>query len=173
MTDATTTIEAPAGLESEVCSRCGGTGNYSYCPRFGTRCFKCDGHKRVYTKRGAVAAKFLESIRSKPVGEIKVGDVVWANEFSFSGWAKVESIEPTTDENCGGWLIVDDERVPTPAGLFNIVLTGKDGRGVDLRSTPQTTMFRMALKAEEKAETMARAIAYQATLTKAGTVRKK
>lgn len=25
------------------CSRCGGTGSYRFCPRFGTTCFKCGG----------------------------------------------------------------------------------------------------------------------------------
>lgn len=31
------------GLTVE-CSRCGGSGNYSYCPSHGTTCFKCGGH---------------------------------------------------------------------------------------------------------------------------------
>lgn len=27
-----------------ACTRCKGTGHYSYCPRYGTTCFRCDGN---------------------------------------------------------------------------------------------------------------------------------
>lgn len=30
---------------NKPCTRCGGSGHYSYCQRFGTTCFKCDGNK--------------------------------------------------------------------------------------------------------------------------------
>jgi hypothetical protein len=30
---------------NKPCTRCGGSGHYSYCERFGTTCFKCDGNK--------------------------------------------------------------------------------------------------------------------------------
>lgn len=39
----------------EICPRCGGTGEYSYCARFGTTCFQCEGNgvvKRYENKNG-------------------------------------------------------------------------------------------------------------------------
>ncbi|QWY83595.1 hypothetical protein [Rhizobium phage RHph_X2_26] len=30
-------------LERETCTRCGGSGNYSYCESYGHKCFKCEG----------------------------------------------------------------------------------------------------------------------------------
>lgn len=55
-----------AGLETVTCSRCCGSGNYSWCQRYGTTCFKCGGRKAVLTKRGAAAAALLDRLRSKP-----------------------------------------------------------------------------------------------------------
>ena len=43
------------------CTRCGGSGNYSYCQRFGTKCFKCDGNKQqVVTPTKAEIARLLK-----------------------------------------------------------------------------------------------------------------
>lgn len=33
-----------------VCGRCGGCGNYSFCPRYGTTCFQCSGSGKVRDK---------------------------------------------------------------------------------------------------------------------------
>lgn len=63
-------------FETETCSRCGGSGSYSYCQMYGTTCFKCGGHKRVFTKRGQAAFAWLKSQRMRKVSELKVGDAV-------------------------------------------------------------------------------------------------
>lgn len=34
-----------------TCSRCGGSGHYSYCERYGTSCFKCEGNKMTLPRR--------------------------------------------------------------------------------------------------------------------------
>jgi hypothetical protein len=44
-------------FEMETCSRCGGTGRYSYNPFHGDVCFKCRGRKRTFTRNGAAARK--------------------------------------------------------------------------------------------------------------------
>lgn len=42
-------------FETESCSRCGGSGQYSFCTMYGSTCFKCGGSKRQYTRAGKVA----------------------------------------------------------------------------------------------------------------------
>jgi hypothetical protein len=61
-------------LETTACSRCSGTGHYSYCQRYGTICFKCSGRKIVYTKRGHAALQFLNNLRTKKLIDLQAGD---------------------------------------------------------------------------------------------------
>lgn len=61
-------------LEHVTCSRCGGSGHYSYTQRLGTLCAKCLGAGTVYTKRGRAARDYLDALRSKPARELQVGD---------------------------------------------------------------------------------------------------
>lgn len=49
--------------ESEPCSRCGGSGNYSYNQIDGTRCFKCRGCGVQYTRRGKAAQEKVQILR--------------------------------------------------------------------------------------------------------------
>lgn len=44
------------------CSRCGGCGNYSFCPAYGTTCFKCQGQGKVATK---LTAKLLKTVQAE------------------------------------------------------------------------------------------------------------
>lgn len=46
-----------------ACSRCGGTGNYSYCSMYGTTCFKCRGNKTYLSKAGATAAAAIDAFK--------------------------------------------------------------------------------------------------------------
>lgn len=39
-----------------TCNRCNGKGTYSYCPRYGTMCFKCQGAGKVQTTTAAIKA---------------------------------------------------------------------------------------------------------------------
>ena len=133
-------------LETVTCGRCGGTGNYSYCQRYGTTCFGCGGTGKKYTKRGQAAFDFLVSLRSKTVGELKVGDKILD---TFGGkWRTVETIE------------IKDKgyEIKTPGNTWA-------GYGAD-------TVFRVAQTAEGKQATMEAALDYQDTLTKTGTPRK-
>ncbi len=47
--------------EREPCTRCHGSGNYSYCQSHGTRCFKCGGTGKQLTKRGRAAREYATS----------------------------------------------------------------------------------------------------------------
>ena len=64
-TTAPAPVQAPS-FETETCSRCAGSGNYSYCPGYGNRCFKCSGKGRVYSKRGHAALDFQQALLRVP-----------------------------------------------------------------------------------------------------------
>lgn len=67
--------------EREICSRCGGSGHYSYNPRYGTVCFKCGGSGKQLTKDARKSKQkvdeFLNEHFSKPASQIKKGDYVY------------------------------------------------------------------------------------------------
>lgn len=152
----TTTTETK--LETKTCPRCGGSGHYSFCPRYGTKCFQCGGVGRVYTKRGRAARAYLETIRSKALGELVAGDVVL-----------YEGIPGVTGDR---WVTIASGVPVDATGLVDVEGTDKRGMTCGWRGSRTDTLVRVAQSAEQKAETYARAVAYQATLTKAGTVRK-
>ena len=64
--------------EQTTCTRCGGSGSYSYCQTYGTRCVKCAGSGKAATKRGAKAAvavkAFMAEQFSVPVETLVAGD---------------------------------------------------------------------------------------------------
>lgn len=146
-------------FETQTCSRCGGSGSYSYCQMYGSRCFKCGGAGKVYTKRGRIAYNlYMESLKV-PAGSLKIDDLlycenVFANKAHFS---KIVSIEPNgvTDpqySNCG---------------YLSITTASNNGL-----QCPANYMVRKGWDAESKAAFRSFALAYQDTLTKTGTVRK-
>jgi hypothetical protein len=150
-------------LERETCSRCGGSGTYSYCQMYGTRCFKCAGRQEVLTKRGAAANAYLTKLRSKPASELKIGDTILSDGMlSRARWEKVVEIRPG-DRDLDGGAIINGEVIP-PA----IVI---ETPGCRYHTTPDQ-MFRVFVSKEHEIETLRQAIAYQATLTKAGQPRK-
>lgn len=80
-TTATATSTRTPAFETQTCGRCGGSGTYSYCSRYGRVCFGCAGRKWVLTKRGQAAQAFFRGLyRTKPVEALAVGD-----RFSSSG----------------------------------------------------------------------------------------
>lgn len=140
-------------IETETCTRCGGSGHHSYCQMYGTTCFGCGGSGRRYTKRGAAAAAFLKSLRSKRLADFQPGDLFYMEPgpFSKGGFSKVT--ESGADKYNAGYWMVSTETLGGYAG------------------SPDS-LQRMGLNAEQKAATRKQALEYQATLTKAGTVRK-
>lgn len=89
-------------FEAETCSRCGGSGHYSYCQRYGTTCFKCAGAKQVLTKRGRVAQALYTSLLSRPAYTLQPGDQIWDIVVTMGGdigskWYHVESVERKDD----------------------------------------------------------------------------
>lgn len=142
-------------LETTTCSRCAGSGHYSYCPGYGSTCFKCGGLGWVLTKRGRVANEYLRTLRSKPASALVAGDVILYEGFTAgslrvpSKWHTVTGVTPDADRP--GFLKVECE-----------------GYG---SSVSPDSMYRIRQTREALASTMAEAVAYQSTLTKLGTPR--
>ena len=143
-------------FETEVCSRCGGTGHYSFNGEH-SRCYKCDGRNgaRALTKRGKAAqAWFLDQV-SKRADAFAVGDVVRMS----TGLENITSIESfETGARVNG----------VPMTNLKFTVTGEAGGFKAHKSKP------LSFHDDEGREAMKRAaLAYQETLTKAGTPRKR
>ncbi len=152
-------------IETKTCSRCGGSGSYSWCQRYGSRCFKCAGAGKVYTKRGLAAHNFFENLLSKPAGQLKPGDKIKTDMVTSEGvgkwWETVVEVRWGTDQD--GGYIVDG----VTKRYFHII-TNKCDHGI----FNDTDMYRVAATKEQKAAAFQQALAYQATLTQTGTVKK-
>lgn len=156
------TTQYTSGFETVTCSRCGGSGHYSYCQMYGTTCFKCRGRKVVFTKRGAAAFDWYLKALSRPAGELAVGDVIYEEpDFVFhthkGGFFRITEIAPDT-------TLYNGEVRPEYLRIQTKVMG---------HCCPNTQLFRVAHTAEQKAAVKARAMEYQASLTKLGTPRKR
>lgn len=150
-------------LETVTCTRCGGTGNYSYCQMYGSRCFKCHGSGKQYTKRGHAAALYLESLRRRKGADVKVGD--WIKMYGIAGFSKttfykVETIACTFAPGYSNHGQLEFHGVSAKGETMGYH-TGPDG------DVP------LGFGKAEKMAQYAKAVEYQNTLTKAGTPRKR
>ena len=145
-------------FESKVCTRCGGTGNFSFCLRYGSTCFKCHGAGDVLTKRGAAAQKYLNELRTKKASDFVVGDVIKCTGVSSYWFARITEIR---------------KRTPTHRGTRLTFITENKKVGTHTMHTYDDHQFRIGETAEQKTASREAALAYQATLTKAGTPRKR
>ena len=154
----------PAGFETQVCGRCLGSGTYSRCQRWGTTCFACGvtpnvpGPGIVLTKRGAVARKFYRGLLpTKRVGDLVVGD-----KFNDRGRRTVVEISEPFD-----WSYTSNGEVKT----LTVRNVQTKNMGYPCKGVDETVQ--MLPTVEQRDAAMAAALAYQDTLTKTGTVRKR
>lgn len=141
-------------FENVTCSRCAGSGKFSYCQMYGSTCFKCHGDGKTLTKRGHAAQLWLNAQKRKPGSAVVVGDTIMVDGipgFSASYWGKVTEISAACDIT-----------VVAVKGGQSMILNGWGGQDVRVSQTK-----------ERLAELRAGALAFQATLTQAGTVRKR
>lgn len=165
-TTETTTTTPVLKFERETCGRCGGSGSYSYCQRYGSTCFGCAGSGVRLTKRGAAASQWLIARLQVRAEDAKVGQRLLDSVVTVNGvgnvWRTVESVE-VGEEHVVGWSGTGDARVEHKGRTVLIRWRGK------AEATGYTGIsFRRRPTAEELAE----AIAYQGTLTKLGKPRK-
>lgn len=164
------------GFEVQTCSRCGGTGHYSYCQRFGTICFKCRGGMVVFTKRGAEAYRFFNELLSIKAKDIQPGMEVRALTLTATGelggdrcWSKVTALE--------------DNNITRRTGVYRNRGTAEefiDYNGTNIVSEHMTfcgvdpeAIYRVRGTLDERKAALEKAMAYQATLTKTGTVKRR
>lgn len=148
--------------ETEVCGRCGGSGHYSYCQMYGTRCFGCSGKGRVYTKRGTAALAYARTLRTVKASEVQVGWLLWndGGPFSKAGWFTVTAVGR---EDGSRYMGKDEEWHP-----YFMLDTSQGGIGTFEDSMVQAVPDKATLR-----DVKVKALEYQATLTKTGTVRKR
>ena len=114
-------------FDTEPCSRCGGTGQYSFNQVDGTRCYGCSGTgAKIVRKHAAMAREWAEALRKvkQPiVSDIEPGDMI----ARHGKWVTVERID--VDKSIPmGWLHIDDERVEH---AWKAVVTYADGTSQD------------------------------------------
>jgi hypothetical protein len=191
----TTTAQLPCDkptlFESDVCTRCGGCGNYSWNAMTGSRCFKCGGRGRTMTKRGAEAQRFFRASLSKRADELQPGDKIFDDGvpgFAAAGWHEVERVTSNADERSTGRILKATEAAEAGATVLPYEFAGRgrvDGevivyqglnvhaQGGGMSAADPGHIFRVAASRERKAEAREQALAYQETLTKQGKPRKR
>ena len=170
----TTNETAPARrFETETCSRCGGSGHYSYCQAYGTTCFRCSGRKQTYTKRGAAALAFYESLCKVRADSLKIGDVIRCGGVT-NGGTPFDFFATVTGVGVDTGARSVDQVTGELRPMFTITtVCKKRGNLVSgLTVGDGSALVRKAQTADEKAAKLAQAYDYQETLTKAGTPRK-
>ena len=144
-------------FETETCSRCSGSGHFSYNQITGTQCFRCHGQKVTYTKRGQAALAYSRTLREITVADVEVGTrIYWGNGGRCTITAKGE-LKPS-----GMRVQVDGVMVD----VMCMDVHGRDGF-VTTKSPNETVRMGWTQDMIDKVT------AYQANLTKAGTVRKR
>ena len=159
-------MKAKPTFEHETCSRCCGTGNYSYNPVSGSRCFGCGGIGYKLTKRGRAAQNFLNAMREMPLENFEIGDLI-----RFDGFHAGSYVEPTR------WAkVISKEIVPaTEVGYVNnyeLCVKVETSQGTVTGFVGGKSTWRKGFSAEQKQAQVNEALAYQETLTKTGKPRK-
>lgn len=154
-------------FERTTCSRCGGSGHYSYCQGYGTKCFKCHGSGKALTKRGSIAyTHFLDSLKVR-LDSLKVGDLMQIDDVILGRiyFAPIVEIKPSgskyLNKTTGEWESLGMDYVT------NHKKYGKSGL-----TAQGNYMVRKGWDGPTKTAKRAEALSYQDTLTQAGTVRK-
>lgn len=160
-------------FEIENCSRCGGSGKYSWCQTHGDTCFKCGGTGISYTKRGAAAFAYMKSLVMVPASDIKVGDLIRAEIISPYQITKYNATVSEINENADfkSQYYVNGELVDSPPHMAIKHTNAKLGDGV-IYALPDTKI-QIVPTAEQLEDLQKQAIEYQSTLTKTGKPKKK
>lgn len=162
----------PRRLETETCSRCGGTGRYSYCQMYGSTCFKCSGSGKQYTKRGAAALAWFTAQRTRKAKDVEIGQ--WVIALGVPGFSKNAAIKIETMYTRLRSGSHTDSKTGETVWSNHLYLDGftTKGEAYSLGMFPESDVT-IALTKAEGAALLARAVEYQDTLTKAGTPRKR
>lgn len=155
-------------FEHTECSRCGGSGSFSFNLMHGSMCYGCNGSGYKLTPRGRAAQHFLNRMREIPMENFQIGDSIRFDGFHAGSyvqptqWAKITSVEFITGKQAG-------YANPENADLQCVRLETTYGSAVGFVGK---TTYRKGFAAEEKQQQVNQALAYQETLTKTGKPRK-
>ena len=148
------TTDNPLRFEREICSRCLGTGHYSYNSMTGSTCFKCHGKREVLTPRGRKALEWFRAQSTVPMSAVTLGQRVMMD----GGWFTVREIITES----GNKSKVGDQWVP----MYEL-----RGKNMGICATPDHKV-QLKLPAAEHNALLAKAIEFQNTLTERGKPRK-
>jgi ribosomal protein L40E len=139
-------------FENVTCTRCGGTGKYSWNPIELDRCRKCGGSGFCFTKRGQAAFQHYLASQNVAVEELEAGMFIW-DTIKNNRWVRIESIGRSA--SCA-------------------ILNGQHVHYIEIETSrathcvfPETTV-RAVKNEEQRKQQLAQALEYQATLTKTG-----
>lgn len=144
-------------FEHTICGRCGGCGRYSYNQIDGDRCFGCLGTGFALTRRGNAAQEFYRNLLTVLAGDVTVGMRVKDNAGSKFTVADIERA-------VRGHRIVDGEKIALEVVSFTSVGGNRYGYSATVHMT-------MIPSEAQRSEMVAKALAYQDTLTRAGSPR--
>ena len=141
-------------FETTTCSRCCGSGKYSFNLIHGSRCYGCGGSGKVLTKRGKAAQKWFRDAISRPAREVPVGWLVWWPDVSAMGKSK--------------WVTVADSSEPHQIGTSGngeplMVVDFITMSGSKCGVSPDT-LVRAVESIAQRDAVLQQAIAYQETL---------
>ena len=141
-------------FESESCSRCGGSGKYSFNHMDGDRCYGCRGTGYKLTKRGQAAYALYRHLLTRKGSDMAVGMQILTEIGAGSRkvWQTITEIKPDR-LNGQGRVILELSRNGKPMQGFGMF---------------ESTEFMCCTGQSDLDNAMAEALAYQATLTKAG-----
>jgi hypothetical protein len=142
--------------ETETCTRCGGSGTFSFNQITGPRCFKCNGNKVVYTKRGEAARAYANKLRTLPVSDIEVGQRIY---WGRGGRCTVTAID--APKRTGKRLVEDGP----PVDLYSITVHGRGGLSIAFDASA-------IVRVEWTLDMIKDVMEYQASLTKSGAKRR-
>ena len=154
-------------FETEVCSRCRGTGHFSHNGEH-SRCYKCDGKNsgHALTKRGRAALNYFRTMLEIPLDQVKIGDKISFPGIKQLTVAKIEIKKSgctRIDTNC-------PNRTEHP--IFDYYFENAHGLVGTVQITKDAVVRRIPTP-EEREEAIAKALEYQSTLTKQGTPSKR
>lgn len=154
-------------FETEMCSRCQGTGKYSFCERYRDVCFKCAGAKVVYSKRGLAAKRYFDGLCTVAAKDLKVGDRIRTDGMTNGGASYSYTATITAIDTNGGGEVICNGVAYT---LLRIELESPKFGKSGLCTYPHHTFL---TRNDDRKEKFEQALAYQETLTKRGTPRKR
>ncbi len=157
-------------FETETCSRCKGSGTFSYCQRYGYKCFRCAGSGKTLTKRGAIARQYFLDSCMIALSEVKLGDTILQSAITMGGilysyGAKVVEIERSSSP-------VTSFTGETKLEYFPLCIRTEHAKyGRAGMQAIDTSLVRIYRADDDKR--LAAALEYQASLTKCGELPKR